>query len=171
HRAAAGRVQPAHRHGGQLGAGGQQRALQDVQAGRAAGAHDQPGAERLAGDAQRVLHRGQPPCTAVSTSTRSPAPSRTPDQAPRGTTSPLTATATPAPAPVRLATSPATVVPGATSLGSPFKTMVVPVLTSGPPGGVKRSTVNGPATSASSPVARYPVTASAVTGAGSIPLP
>ena len=65
-------VDAAHRDGRQLGAGGDQRPLQDLQAGRAAGAHDQPGGDRAAGDDQHVgpgrlivsvtsasLHRGQ----------------------------------------------------------------------------------------------------------------
>ena len=52
--AGAGRgVDPAQRHGDQFGAGGPDRLLQHVQVGRAAGAEDQPGAERLAADRER----------------------------------------------------------------------------------------------------------------------
>ena len=48
----------AQGHGGQLGAGGQQRLLQGVQRAQAAGAHDQPGAQLDAVEHERVGVRG-----------------------------------------------------------------------------------------------------------------
>ena len=105
HRALHGRVEPAHRDRGQLGAGGDQRAFQHVQAGRPARPHDQPGRE---GGGSRAVKRSsvmaQPPWTAVRTSTRSPSASAVADHRPRGTTVSLTAAATPEGAVVSAAT-------------------------------------------------------------------
>ncbi len=68
-----GGVDPAHRDGGQLGAGGEQRALQDLQARRAAGAHDQPGGEARPGDGQQVVsHLSLPARRSGSRSGRPP---------------------------------------------------------------------------------------------------
>ena len=70
-RAAVG-VHPAHRDGGQLGARGDQRLLQHGQVRRTAGTQDQPRAELAARDGQFA---NQPPCTAVTTSSRAPSDS------------------------------------------------------------------------------------------------
>src|SRR6185437_681609 len=94
--------------------------VQHVQARRAAGPHDEPGAERLSGQHEWIVH-GQPPCTAVTTSTWSPAASRVDSQAARRTTSPLTAAATPWPPPPTIRdTAPASEISSATGCVRPL---------------------------------------------------
>src|SRR5690606_11047266 len=131
----AGRVQPPHRHRGELGARGDQSPLQRGEAGRATRSHDQARAELPPGDDQRIVHEAHPPCTAVRISTTAPSDTIVWSHSVRGTTAPLTATATPVDgAPTALRT-PATVVPASRTWVRPLTTalMVVSLLfTTGP---------------------------------------
>ena len=92
-RAARRRVDPPQRDRGHLGPGRRHGLGERVEVAEAAGAHDQAGLEARARPISQGAH--QPPCTAWRTSTRWPSSSAVSSHAPRGTTSPSTATATP----------------------------------------------------------------------------
>src|SRR5690606_34215591 len=109
----------------QLRPGRHERPLQHIEARRPSGAHDQTGREGRTAEDERIAGHGQPPWTAVRTSTRSPSERGVVDHCARGTTVSLRAAATPEGAAVSEVTTRSRAVPGGYSQGSPLTEMFI----------------------------------------------